>query len=862
MWVFLGHSTVQKGARLSLPPDPCAALPWGFTLPPLTLADPDTWAEAMEVEEEFEFTDADDVDEDFPGTQPLASTRSSDSEEGSRTPSPDVLAARLAGRIATVSPEIGRRPPAPLVTLDTEEEARGPPHPEAAAAAAAEAPPQLGEDPPPSPTPTPPVLPVTIQHLQQSLQQIQQQLNQHLQQPSERLRQPSESLQEPSEGLRQFILDLHRRNSQQPSESIQQSLQQLQDLQQPSQHLQQLQDLQQPLQQSLQQLQDLQQRSQHLQQPSQPIASDQPQASSSVSPPDNGNPPNSASPPESASHPVEASASSPPDNGSPLESASPPEEASLPAVAGPSTSSVSSGAPPKGKPPDAERKPAPEESDDEGQICPICFDPWANMGEHRLVSLKCGHLFGLSCITQWLQGANRHKGRCPQCNFKATRKDIRIIYAKSIKVLDTTEKERIMQELENERELKRRLEVRHAQKKFKYEQKKRLVIQLQEQLNALKASALGAGQPGLACSQGEGAGSGNSKLVYKEWVEVCREGGCRVMAHSEWLGMLVVSMPSQVGMFPGYGIKKVNLLELHTGQYVPLHQKQIRDLAFSPTKHDLLLSVAMDKVVKITNVCSNAPVVNFLAPAPLWCCCWSTTESNMFYVGTASGRLLQYDTRNTNTHVATIELPGSGPVVSMAYVHPGPDSSLTWGGLLAARLQCCFFVEVGKPGEAKSHVLPLEGTFTSVACEADNSHVLVSCRPTQRHPHARHVICYLQPVNVAAEEGGEGGRTVSAQPVHTFQGGTAQKVLSRTLLARAPHPNAGLLVYASDESTQSIYVWELGTMRCLQQLRCTRAWQGHSDTVVDLKQLIIGDALHLAALTEKGVRLYCWADHK
>ncbi|KAF0989369.1 hypothetical protein HZS_5074 [Henneguya salminicola] len=26
--------------------------------------------------------------------------------------------------------------------------------------------------------------------------------------------------------------------------------------------------------------------------------------------------------------------------------------------------------------------------------CPICFEPWTNIGEHRICTLKCGHLFG------------------------------------------------------------------------------------------------------------------------------------------------------------------------------------------------------------------------------------------------------------------------------------------------------------------------------------------------------------------------------------------------------------------------------------------------------------------------------------
>jgi len=36
--------------------------------------------------------------------------------------------------------------------------------------------------------------------------------------------------------------------------------------------------------------------------------------------------------------------------------------------------------------------------DDDGSTCSICLDTWQLQGDHRLVSLKCGHLFGDSCI--------------------------------------------------------------------------------------------------------------------------------------------------------------------------------------------------------------------------------------------------------------------------------------------------------------------------------------------------------------------------------------------------------------------------------------------------------------------------------
>lgn len=39
----------------------------------------------------------------------------------------------------------------------------------------------------------------------------------------------------------------------------------------------------------------------------------------------------------------------------------------------------------------------------EEETCSICFEPWTNSGAHRLVCLKCGHLFGEACIERWLK---------------------------------------------------------------------------------------------------------------------------------------------------------------------------------------------------------------------------------------------------------------------------------------------------------------------------------------------------------------------------------------------------------------------------------------------------------------------------
>ncbi|GFQ66877.1 e3 ubiquitin-protein ligase RFWD3, partial [Trichonephila clavata] len=103
--------------------------------------------------------------------------------------------------------------------------------------------------------------------------------------------------------------------------------------------------------------------------------------------------------------------------------------------------------------------------DDDGQTCTICFEPWTNSSEHRLVSLRCGHLFGRSCITRWLKGQS---ARCPQCNARARKSEIRNIYAKAVKVIDSTERDKALQELQKEKELRRNAEMNAKVEKLKH----------------------------------------------------------------------------------------------------------------------------------------------------------------------------------------------------------------------------------------------------------------------------------------------------------------------------------------------------------------------------------------------------------
>ena len=85
------------------------------------------------------------------------------------------------------------------------------------------------------------------------------------------------------------------------------------------------------------------------------------------------------------------------------------------------------------------RQPPP----DDAVACAVCLEPCAISGPHQVASLACGHVFGHACISQWLERKKKKNGgKCPQCNARATTRDVRVLFVPSFHAfVDTDELE-------------------------------------------------------------------------------------------------------------------------------------------------------------------------------------------------------------------------------------------------------------------------------------------------------------------------------------------------------------------------------------------------------------------------------------
>uniref|UniRef100_A0A3Q4HYS2 RING-type E3 ubiquitin transferase n=1 Tax=Neolamprologus brichardi TaxID=32507 RepID=A0A3Q4HYS2_NEOBR len=455
--------------------------------------------------------------------------------------------------------------------------------------------------------------------------------------------------------------------------------------------------------------------------------------------------------------------------------------------------------------------------ENEGDTCTICFEAWTTAGEHRLAALRCGHLFGYTCIQRWLK-AQSPSAKCPQCNKKAKRSDIVLLYAPKLRALDNTEQESL-KSLEQEQSLRRKAELESAQYKIKLQ-----VLSLSQRAD----------------------GSRSAQYSFSKAVLVSQAGGCRVLSYCEPLSCLLASQPSPHTTLVPCGVKKVSVVNMRASQYVPIHSKQIRGLSFNRQNDSLLLSAALDNTIKLT-LLTNTVVQTYNAGKPVWSCCWCLDNSNYIYAGLSNGSVLIYDTRDTSTHVQELVPLRSCPVASLCYVPRAASSSFPCGGLLAGSLEgACFWEQVNE-ATYRPHVLPLETSgCTDIQVETESRHCLVTYRP-RSNPSLR---CVLMALTRTPQQESSELPSCSCEPVQTFNAGSSCKLLTKNAVFRSPD-GGGTLVCAGDEASNSTMVWDASSGGLRQKLPADLP-------VLDISPFSVNGEHFLASLTEKMLKLYKW----
>ncbi|XP_053347190.1 E3 ubiquitin-protein ligase RFWD3 [Clarias gariepinus] len=489
----------------------------------------------------------------------------------------------------------------------------------------------------------------------------------------------------------------------------------------------------------------------------------------------------------------------------------------------------------------------------DGENCPICFEPWTTSGDHRLATLRCGHLFGFTCIDRWLKGQG---AKCPHCNKKAKRADIVLLYAHKLRAVDNTEQESLKRSLEQEQSLRRKAELESAQCRLQLQVvtdecgKLRREVQELRMLIAQNPSSSTQSQTSTFSLSQRPDSSSRGNYVFSKAVLVSQAGGCRVLSYCEPLSCLLASQPSpHASLVPGFGVKKISAVNLKASHYVPIHIKQIRGLAFNRQQDGLLLSAAFDNTIKLTSLFTNTVVQAYNTGKPVWSCCWCHDNNNYIYAGLSNGSVRVYDTRDTSTHVQELApFRSSCPVVSLSYLPRAASSLFPCGGLIAGSLEGGCFWEQVDGTTYRQHILPLEsGGCTDIQVQPESRHCLVTYRPGRTNPSLR---CVLMELNRSPQQDAAQAPVCSCSPVQTFTAGSSSKLLTKNAVFRSPVSDS-TLVCAGDEGSNSTMVWDASTGGLLQKLPADLP-------VMDICPFETNQEHYLASLTEKMIKIYKW----
>ncbi|XP_067642421.1 E3 ubiquitin-protein ligase rfwd3.L [Eurosta solidaginis] len=484
--------------------------------------------------------------------------------------------------------------------------------------------------------------------------------------------------------------------------------------------------------------------------------------------------------------------------------------------------------------------------EDDGMTCPICLDNWEMSGDHRLVSLRCGHLFGDACIRRWLAESQRQSGfkACPQCKTKATNRDIRCLYAKRLRAIDRTEEHRLRDQLDEERQRTQSLQTEVAALKIERKMVAMKMETLEAENDRLK-QLLRSGGGGNSYNYDANINDGQhllrlqlQRLYLERTIELTREPGCRVLIHAPQYASILASQKSAQSLFPGYGVRFIDIPTFRTSTFLHASSKLLRDMCLN-TDQQLLAVASMETRSKLFDL-RTRQVVSTFEPGEktLWACAMDRKDrENVLYLGGSNGSTYTYDMRFPDNILEEYKTEGDfSTVINVASV--SNSTIFPNGGFLVCKLQSLWFYEYMDSGShtTTSTRLNIEGPFSSMQFDAAHETLLVSARCSVRYPQSRYIIGRLEKIEEI---------TVLNIKV-TFHGSKATPVMTRCTQIAV---EANTLVAGYVQDVKQLALFDVRRSQRIQTMPV-------HEVLYDICPVHVSNATYLAGLSETKCRIY------
>ncbi|KAF4039187.1 Ring finger domain [Phytophthora infestans] len=436
----------------------------------------------------------------------------------------------------------------------------------------------------------------------------------------------------------------------------------------------------------------------------------------------------------------------------------------------------------KRKRPILETKPEPTE-------CTICCEDCTIVGRHRLVALKCGHLFGKKCIERWIC----EKRTCPNCSAIVRRTDICLLFSDHVAVVDNSGLEDMTNKFDEERKKNSKLEKEVAELKKQMQAKTKESTRLngeltrfkkaiadmqckaaQEQLSSAAAASSSSSGLGFAVAR-QAAGQVTKSQFLSQTANRPSEGelhsmppapstshpsteldntslaaaickykpifgvpllGARVFSIARSCRFLCVGDTIAQG---SHGILMLSSQDPTLGIRLPVHSSDVRDISIHRSEN-FVLTVAFDGKLAMTSLQDKKVALQIALPSGKrqgWSCTFGETDPYAMYCGFQDGSVAKYDYRKPAAGeqgiVKSFSLPQRQPVHSIKLFQTPEGTE----GLAAATFRgLSVWRDVADAGDGSvgaspfSHVPSDQVCFSLASNQLHSNQVVVASRST------------------------------------------------------------------------------------------------------------------------------------
>lgn len=530
--------------------------------------------------------------------------------------------------------------------------------------------------------------------------------------------------------------------------------------------------------------------------------------------------------------------------------------------------------------------------DESNSTCTICMEDWTIGSEHRLCCLRCGHMFGRSCIERWIKEKGS-SAKCPTCNKPAKKVDLRDLWCKAIKATDNTEFYKLQKLLENERKLRQtdaailfqqnmRIEMLHSdvdRLKKMVKDKDEKIEKLERVLDRFHKLRAQSSTTGCATNDIDNLRSEVSNLIsgdddtsiqvdvdvepkelkgmfhFAEDIEQ-QADRCTSFTLCPTASILLVTQSAPYNarsVFGGFGVRKFSTLDTNVREFIPLHANPITSIKLKPIG-DLFLTSSLDRRVKLTSVNNNTCVQSYQCQFEPTAISWSTHRDQQFYVGSGNCHVTLFDIRNTSEYIYQKKVATNTRLMSIA------STTGTFDGLLVNDAKGSQVLEISSGSDYNqetidrsaehfvNHQLPFDGMMGAADFYKPLNLSLVTTRKNPRSHRMTHTLFKL---DKTFNENGEA--RVNCTNPRTFVGGPTTELFGYSRILKHPTLSDSVLVSSCDQTARGIKLWDLSDVSEYQDIK----------TDVFIRDVIMyspenSNQHMLYTLHDKGIKIYRW----